>query len=52
VRSPLRQVVRHTVRLQQVIGLLVMLTAGAIYFQYDVLAYAWLADVSTTLRRI
>ena len=51
VRGRLRQVVRHTARLQQVFGLLVILTAGAIFFQYDVLAYAWLADVSTTLRR-
>jgi hypothetical protein len=40
------------VRLQQFFGLLVVLTAGAIYFQYDVLAYAWLADVSTTLKGI
>lgn len=50
MRSRLRLVVRHTVSLQQVFGLLVMLTAGAIYFQYDVRAYAWLADVSTNLK--
>jgi cytochrome c biogenesis protein CcdA len=48
MRGRVRQVARHTVRLQQFFGLLVVLTAGAIYFQYDVLAYAWLADFSTT----
>jgi cytochrome c-type biogenesis protein len=52
MRSRVRQVARHTVRLQQFFGLLVVLTAGAIYFQYDVLVYAWLADVSTTLKGI
>ena len=52
MRGRVRQVARHTVRLQQFFGLLVVLTAGAIYFQYDVLAYAWLADVSTTLKGI
>lgn len=52
MRSRVRQVARHTVRLQQFFGLLVMLTAGAIYFQYDVLAYAWLVDVSATLKGI
>ncbi len=50
MRCRVRQVARHSVRLQQFFGLLVVLTAGAIYFQYDVLAYAWLADVSTTLK--
>jgi cytochrome c biogenesis protein CcdA len=50
MRSRVRQVARHTVRLQQVFGLLVVLTAGAIYFQYDVLAYAWLADFYPTLK--
>ncbi|MGZ5200357.1 MAG: cytochrome c biogenesis CcdA family protein [Telluria sp.] len=52
MRGRVRQLARHTARLQQVFGLLVVLTAGAIYFQYDVLAYAWLADVSTTLKGI
>jgi hypothetical protein len=50
MRSRVRQVARHTVRLQQVFGLLVVLTAGAIYLQYDVLAYAWLADFYPTLK--
>ncbi|HEY0064079.1 MAG TPA: cytochrome c biogenesis CcdA family protein [Telluria sp.] len=49
MRGRVRQLARHTVRLQQCFGLLVMLTAGAIYFQYDVLAYAWLADFPTNL---
>lgn len=46
MRSRIRQLGRHTMRLQQFFGFLVVLTAGAIYFQYDVLAYAWLANVS------
>ena len=45
-----RQVAQHTERLQQVFGVLVLLTAAAIYFQYDTLAYAWLADISPTLK--
>jgi cytochrome c biogenesis protein CcdA len=52
MRGRVRQLAHHTVRLQQFFGMLVVLTAGAIYFQYDVLAYAWLADVSTTLKGI
>jgi hypothetical protein len=52
MRGRVRQVARHTVSLQLFFGLLVVLTAGAIYLQYDVLAYAWLADVSTTLEGI
>jgi cytochrome c-type biogenesis protein len=48
MRSRVRRLARHTHRLQQFFGVLVMLTAGAIYFQYDVLAYAWLADFSAT----
>lgn len=52
MRSRVRQLARHTLRLQQLFGVLVMLTAGAIYFQYDVLAYAWLADFSITLKGI
>ncbi|HYS62650.1 MAG TPA: cytochrome c biogenesis CcdA family protein [Paraburkholderia sp.] len=39
-----RVVARHAQRLQQVFGVLVMLTALAIYLQYDVLAYAWIAS--------
>ncbi|HEY4071874.1 MAG TPA: cytochrome c biogenesis CcdA family protein [Herbaspirillum sp.] len=38
-----RIVARHAHRLQQVFGVLVMLTALAIYLQYDVLAYSWIA---------
>ncbi|MEC5162845.1 MULTISPECIES: cytochrome c biogenesis CcdA family protein [unclassified Janthinobacterium] len=50
MRGRVRQLARHTGRLQQFFGLLVLLSACAIYFQYDVLAYAWLADVSSTLK--
>src|SRR3546814_15230739 len=38
-------VARHTHRLQQGFGLLLVLTALAIYFQYDILAYAWIANL-------
>lgn len=40
----IRALARHTERLQQGFGVLVLLTAAALFFQYDVLAYAWLAD--------
>jgi cytochrome c biogenesis protein CcdA len=49
MRGRVRQVARHSVRLQKVFGLLVVVTAAAIYFHYDVLAYAWLADFSSSL---
>lgn len=39
-----RAIARHAERLQQGFGVLVLLTAAALFFQYDVLAYAWLAD--------
>jgi len=50
MRTRVRQVAQHTERLQQVFGVLVLLTAAAIYFQYDTLAYAWLADISPNLK--
>lgn len=50
MRGRVRQLARHTQRLQQFFGVLVLLSACAMYFQYDVLAYAWLADVSPTLK--
>ena len=52
MRSQVRQLARHTGRLQQVFGLLVLLTAVAIYLQYDVLAYAWLTNFSLTSKAI
>ncbi|MGE8612176.1 MAG: cytochrome c biogenesis CcdA family protein [Achromobacter veterisilvae] len=36
---------RYTHRLQQGFGALLVLTAAAIYFQYDVLAYAWISNL-------
>lgn len=45
-----RLVARHTHRLQQVFGVLVMLTALAIYLQYEILAYAWIADFFPALK--
>ncbi len=50
MRGRVRQLARHTVRLQQVFGALVLLTACAIYFHYDVQAYAWLTDFSINLK--
>ncbi|MES2317073.1 MAG: cytochrome c biogenesis protein CcdA [Pseudomonadota bacterium] len=45
-----RAVARHAQRLQQVFGALVLLSAAAMFFHYDVLAYAWLADRFPTLK--
>jgi hypothetical protein len=36
---------RYMHRLQQGFGALLVLTAAAIYFQYDVLAYAWISNL-------
>jgi cytochrome c-type biogenesis protein len=47
-----RQLARHTRRLQQVFGVLVLLTAIALYFQYDVLLYTLLADYFPTFKGI
>ncbi|MDK3024240.1 cytochrome c biogenesis CcdA family protein [Cupriavidus taiwanensis] len=40
-----RRLARHTPRLQQAFGVLVMATAIAMYFQYDTLAVAWLTSL-------
>jgi cytochrome c-type biogenesis protein len=48
--SRLRLLNRHAYRLQQVFGVLVIATALAIYLQYDILAYAWVASVFTPLK--
>jgi cytochrome c-type biogenesis protein len=45
-----RVLARHTHRIQQVFGVLVMLTALVIYLQYDVLAYAWIASYLPALK--
>jgi cytochrome c-type biogenesis protein len=39
-----RALARHTQRLQQVFGAFVLITAAAMFFHYDVLAYAWLTN--------
>jgi cytochrome c-type biogenesis protein len=44
-----RAIARHAQLLQQVFGVLVLMTAAALFFHYDVLAYAWLADRFPTL---
>jgi cytochrome c biogenesis protein CcdA len=45
-----RRIARHARRLQFAFGALVLLTAVALYFQYDVVAYAWLADYFPKLK--
>jgi cytochrome c biogenesis protein CcdA len=40
-----RSLSRHTPALQRGFGVLLILTAIAIYFQYDVLVYAWISGV-------
>ncbi|MES2103144.1 MAG: cytochrome c biogenesis CcdA family protein [Pseudomonadota bacterium] len=37
-------------RLQKIFGLLIVLTACAIYFQYDTLIYAWISDLFPNLK--
>lgn len=44
IRTRIRAVARHADRLQQLFGALILATAAAIYFQYDVLLYAHLAN--------
>ncbi|MES2071565.1 MAG: cytochrome c biogenesis CcdA family protein [Pseudomonadota bacterium] len=50
VTARVRFVANHTQRLQQIFGLLIILTACAIFFQYDTLIYAWISDVFPTLK--
>jgi len=45
-----RVLARHSHGLLQFFGVLILLTGGAIYFQYDVLVYAALADFFPTLK--
>jgi cytochrome c-type biogenesis protein len=45
IASRVGWVTRHTHRLQQGFGVLLVLTALAIHFQYDVLFYAWLTGL-------
>jgi cytochrome c biogenesis protein CcdA len=45
VTQRVRVVSRHAQLLQQIFGVLVMLTALAIYLQYDVLVYAWISSI-------
>lgn len=50
IATRVRVIARHTHRLQQVFGVLILLTGLAIYLQLDVLLYAHLADVFPTLK--
>ena len=50
--TSVRQLARHAEGLQKGFGALVLLTAIALYFQYDVLVYAWLADSLPQLKGI
>jgi hypothetical protein len=45
-----RLVARRAHRLQQIFGALIVLTAFAIYFQYDVLIYAWILNFYPNLK--
>lgn len=45
IAARVRGLSRHTHRLQQGFGVLLILTAAAIHFQYDVLAYAWISGL-------
>jgi len=47
-----RAVARHSQRLLQIFGALIVLTAIAIYFHYDVLFYAWLSNYLPNLKGI
>lgn len=52
IATRVRLVARHTHRLQQLFGVLILLTGLAIYLQYDVLVYAWIADFYPNLKGI
>jgi len=45
-----RAVAKYAERLQKIFGVLIVLTAIAIYFQYDVVVYAWISDLYPTLK--
>ena len=45
-----RAVAKYAGRLQKIFGVLIVLTAIAIYFQYDVVVYAWISDLYPTLK--
>lgn len=45
IAARVRGLSRYTHRLQQGFGVLLILTAAAIYFQYDILAYAWIGNL-------
>ena len=45
-----RFVANYAQRLQKIFGLLIVLTAGAIYFQYDTLIYAWISELFPNLK--
>lgn len=45
-----RAVAKYAERLQKIFGALIVLTAIAIYFQYDVLIYAWISDLFPALK--
>lgn len=43
VATRVNRIARHAVRLQRAFGVLLLLTAVAIYFQYDLSLYAWIS---------
>ena len=52
VTKRVRVIARYAERLQQVFGGLIVLTALAIYFHYDVQFYAWLSNYLPTIKGI
>jgi cytochrome c biogenesis protein CcdA len=47
-----RLVARHSEPLQKIFGTLIVLTALAIYYQYDILIYAWISNFYPNLKGI
>jgi cytochrome c biogenesis protein CcdA len=45
-----RSLARHLPTLQRAFGVLVLASAAAIYFQYDILFYGWLSSALPTLK--
>ncbi|MNR82751.1 Thiol:disulfide interchange protein DsbD precursor [compost metagenome] len=48
--TQVRAVAKYAERLQKIFGVLIVLTAIAIYFQYDVVLYAWISDFYPSLK--
>lgn len=47
--SKVRRIIPYAQRMQQVFGIFIILTAAAMYFQYDTLIVLWLSDIFSSL---